>query len=264
MSQFTDPLLLMTQAHLEMSPLKRKSRDEELEAGLTIAGSGFDFESPLEFEIWNPYPSPPPRAYVLDTQPRNWTTYQLATIPRAQEGNLKLGNEYIPRLQFPPIEPKYRVDSPKHNAIAIQPPKKRVKETSKSQAAATPTHIVSDCGTRTWIVLKSLGKGGCGEVYLCTELGSKPNEFVAVKVIKERRQFNSELSTMKALAAHICGRGTLFLTRIHPKNDTCMSNIKGHRYGSSFRLFDTKIRKSGIPIYFEKCYNARHEYGIKF
>nr|KAJ3417241.1 Casein kinase I isoform alpha-like [Polyrhizophydium stewartii] len=45
--------------------------------------------------------------------------------------------------------------------------------------------IPSDNGKRMWTVLRSLGKGGCGEVYLAQEVGRESKgEYVALKIVK--------------------------------------------------------------------------------
>ncbi|KAJ3345243.1 hypothetical protein HDU91_007425 [Kappamyces sp. JEL0680] len=87
----------------------------------------------------------------------------------------------------------------------------------KEMPLELPTRIESDNGKRSWELIKSIGKGGCGEVYLGRELHSPvPGPLVAVKIIKvaslahrqDRKQFVSELATMKTLNEHRHGRGT--------------------------------------------------------
>lgn len=70
-----------------------------------------------------------------------------------------------------------------------------------------PALLESDNGKRKWELIKSVGKGGCGEVYLGKELGTSSSAFVAIKMIKDRKQFLSELNTMKTLNDHRYGRG---------------------------------------------------------
>ncbi|KAI9193100.1 kinase-like domain-containing protein [Polychytrium aggregatum] len=76
------------------------------------------------------------------------------------------------------------------------------------------SEIVSDNGKRKWVVLRPLGKGGCGEVYLGREVISQPgskeslsSEYVALKQIQDHKQYLSELKTMKILDSHKQGRG---------------------------------------------------------
>jgi serine/threonine protein kinase len=81
-----------------------------------------------------------------------------------------------------------------------------VSRKKSAQEEKKPTHMISDCGKRVWELIRSVGKGGCGEVYLGKEL-NRPHELVAVKIIKDRKQFLSELNTMKLLHHHERGRG---------------------------------------------------------
>lgn len=73
--------------------------------------------------------------------------------------------------------------------------------------------VCSDNGKRKWVIVKHLGKGGCGEVFLARETkpdGTEltgPNQLVALKIVKDKRQFNAELKTMKLLNCHKLGRG---------------------------------------------------------
>ena len=191
-----------------MPNLKRKSRDDEFDIGYTnFPEVNFGFDDTYEYELNRaPYPSPPSRAYTVESRPQQWAQLPpVNTIPRLQPTKpIEIDNQ-LARLVYSPIDSKPNFDSPR---LLIQPPKKRSRDTvPKVGAPEGPTQITSDCGTRTWIIIKSLGKGGCGEVYLCSESGAKPSDLVAVKVIKERKQFNAELSTMKSLASHACGRG---------------------------------------------------------
>lgn len=62
--------------------------------------------------------------------------------------------------------------------------------TKKEAAAASPAlelphRIDADNGKKSWELIKSIGKGGCGEVYLGRELFvNQPAPFVAIKIIK--------------------------------------------------------------------------------
>ncbi|TPX35692.1 hypothetical protein SmJEL517_g02010 [Synchytrium microbalum] len=73
------------------------------------------------------------------------------------------------------------------------------------------SEVISDNGTRKWVLLKPLGKGGCGEVFLgreyTTESRATAGPLVALKFVKDRKQYNAELTTMKLLNYHKNGRG---------------------------------------------------------
>lgn len=68
--------------------------------------------------------------------------------------------------------------------------------------------ILSDNGKRGWELIRLIGKGGCGEVFLAKEINVS-SDFVALKFIKVRKQFLSEWDTMKRLSNHLFGNGTL-------------------------------------------------------
>lgn len=65
--------------------------------------------------------------------------------------------------------------------------------------------IRSDNGKRSWSLIKPLGKGGCGEVFMAKEDGLE--SIVALKVVKDKKQYTSELKVMKILNDHPFGRG---------------------------------------------------------
>jgi serine/threonine protein kinase len=65
--------------------------------------------------------------------------------------------------------------------------------------------VRSDNGKRFWSLIKPLGKGGCGEVFLAKEDGLE--SIVALKVVKDKKQYASELKVMKILNNHPFGRG---------------------------------------------------------
>jgi len=102
--------------------------------------------------------------------------------------------------------------APAHPAVPVTIEKCRPK-TIYQFSLDQETNLSSDNGKRSWNVIKPLGKGGCGEVYLAKEIqleGSKrkiePNE-VALKIVKDKKQFASELRTLKKLNSHKFGRG---------------------------------------------------------
>ncbi|KAJ3319226.1 hypothetical protein HDV06_006605 [Boothiomyces sp. JEL0866] len=105
-----------------------------------------------------------------------------------------------------PITPKspYFYQSPLDRPII--PLKRNKNELPRPPVQILP-RIISDNGKREWELIKLLGKGGCGEVFLGRELHTPQAELVAVKVIKDRKQFLSELNTMKVLNTHSLGRG---------------------------------------------------------
>lgn len=72
-------------------------------------------------------------------------------------------------------------------------------------------HISSDNGRRKWTLIRSIGKGGCGEVFLAQEADPAHPEYVALKIVKDRKQYMSELETMKRLNSNKTGRGTIKL-----------------------------------------------------
>ncbi|KAJ3109514.1 casein kinase I [Phlyctochytrium planicorne] len=61
--------------------------------------------------------------------------------------------------------------------------------------------IYSDCSKYRWSILRHLGKGGCGDVYLAKELKAgqvqpdldNDEGLVALKAVKDRKQFHNEL-----------------------------------------------------------------------
>jgi serine/threonine protein kinase len=65
--------------------------------------------------------------------------------------------------------------------------------------------VRSDNGKRSWSLIRPLGKGGCGEVFMAKEDGF--DSVVALKVVKDKKQFASELKVMKLLLNHPYGRG---------------------------------------------------------
>jgi serine/threonine protein kinase len=69
--------------------------------------------------------------------------------------------------------------------------------------------ICADNGKRRWEIVGNLGKGGCGDVFLARETGA---ELVALKIVKDKKQFAQELLTMRVLNHHPKGRGGLLLT----------------------------------------------------
>ena len=215
MSQYMDPTLLLNQPELNLpiNTLKRKARNDEMDYFQHV---DFEFDDKYEFELRQPYPSPQSsypenrliKPWAMDQQ-QQIPAAKMITIPRLLPVPHTQIDHDLARLIYSPVSSKQLL--PKQNAQnPVQlPPKKRAREHTVTNPENLPvTHITSDCGTRIWVVIKSLGKGGCGEVYLCSESTSiKPKELVAVKVIKERKQFVAELSTMKALSNHVCGRG---------------------------------------------------------
>jgi hypothetical protein len=123
----------------------------------------------------------------------------LPSPPIEIEKRICLDQGYQEIITFPisPISPT--VAFPITNRPIAQPiPRKPI--------VKKPSHMISDCGKRIWELIRSIGKGGCGEVYLGKEL-NKPNQVVAVKIIKDRKQFLSELNTMKLLHHNEQGRG---------------------------------------------------------
>lgn len=90
-----------------------------------------------------------------------------------------------------------------NHKVASQPLNQKTK---KRTVLLLPQILVSDNGKNKWELLKSIGKGGCGEVYMARDL-CDTNTTVAIKIIKDRKQFQCELKTMKLLNEHRFGRG---------------------------------------------------------
>ncbi|KAJ3269613.1 hypothetical protein HDV01_001174 [Terramyces sp. JEL0728] len=109
-----------------------------------------------------------------------------------------------------PITPKSPYLYPNPLERPIIPLKRKTVEAPRLPVQVLPI-IISDNGKREWELIKLLGKGGCGEVFLGRELHTLTSEVVAIKIIKDRKQFQSELNTMKMLNAHSLGRGSLLL-----------------------------------------------------
>ena len=81
---------------------------------------------------------------------------------------------------------------PAQSPVSLRPiitPKKPVARSvvtpPRESPLELPARIKSDNGKRCWELFKSIGKGGCGEVYLAKECNtSQPTPYVAVKIIK--------------------------------------------------------------------------------
>lgn len=144
-----------------------------------------------------PYPSPTEkRLKIGDNLPR-YAVYQQPLSPSS------------PYLMTQILEPVANVNTrPATTARPIAQPRKKVFyiHQTESKAIPKPSHVVSDDGKRIWEVNNSIGKGGCGEVFLGKEL-NYPSEYVAIKIIKDRKQFLTELNMMKLLHTHKNGRG---------------------------------------------------------
>lgn len=92
------------------------------------------------------------------------------------------------RLQPPPMTP-LTVSAPVITHTGMVPTKRVVampkKPSKKEPTLILPTTLLSDNGKRSWELFKSLGKGGCGEVYLAKERSDDDSaSYVAVKIIK--------------------------------------------------------------------------------
>ena len=104
-----------------------------------------------------------------------------------------------------------------NNIMAILPelpkPSKSLKRSYKADDSTSkkrPKFVIegrvrSDNGKRSWTFIRQLGKGGCGEVFMAKEDGVE--SIVALKVVKDKKQYNSELNVMKMLNDHPFGRG---------------------------------------------------------
>ncbi|EGF81001.1 hypothetical protein BATDEDRAFT_88070 [Batrachochytrium dendrobatidis JAM81] len=83
-----------------------------------------------------------------------------------------------------------------------------VPSSAKTVSSRNSNQVPSDNGKRKWNLLQTLGKGGCGDVFLAQEVGVESRkEFVALKIVKDKKQFLAELQTMKILNTHKLGRG---------------------------------------------------------
>jgi serine/threonine protein kinase len=65
--------------------------------------------------------------------------------------------------------------------------------------------LTSDNGKKTWNLIRSIGKGGCGEVFLASE--PNKSKLLAAKFIKEKKLYDAELQIMRKLNRHPQGRG---------------------------------------------------------
>lgn len=139
--------------------------------------------------------------------------------PSDKRIRLEDGMELAPITNYMPPSPPgpYQfTQNPLPKATALRPiiKAKKPKASKTKTEIARPTHVISDDGKQIWELIKSIGKGGCGEVFLSKSINKSDSQFVAVKVIKvkyslnkERKQFNSEYNTMKILNTHTNGRG---------------------------------------------------------
>jgi len=120
----------------------------------------------------------------------------------------------------------------------------------KEPSTPLPAKLLSDNGKRSWELFRSIGKGGCGEVYLAREntvvnSGEVASSHVAVKIIKDRKQFQSELNTMKTLHGHRFGRGYTprLITAVRKKKTLVMeylSETVAARFDKCFHKFSIK------------------------
>lgn len=142
--------------------------------------------------ISSPLPPSPQSPFLPNVMPAGFDSLKQFT-QKSPQTQKHLAAEFIPAPQIKPI--------------AI-PKKPSAKKDAVSPTIELPHRIDSDNSKRSWELIKSIGKGGCGEVYLAREIPlNKPSPFVAIKIIKDRKQFLSELSTMKTLNDHEYGRG---------------------------------------------------------
>ena len=72
----------------------------------------------------------------------------------------------------------------KPTTIPKKPAATKKVQSSPQPVLELPHKIESDNGKQSWELIKSIGRGGCGEVYLARELIIEPSPFVAIKIIK--------------------------------------------------------------------------------
>ncbi|OUM60853.1 hypothetical protein PIROE2DRAFT_13296 [Piromyces sp. E2] len=104
--------------------------------------------------------------------------------------------------QIPNINPEIdqnqnqiQIQNQNQNNMALKRKHVNTKRISSGQ------EIISDDGTVTWKIIRQLGKGGCGEVYLAQFVSGKkqPYKYCAIKFIKNKKVFYAETNTMKFL-----------------------------------------------------------------
>ncbi|KAI8895234.1 kinase-like domain-containing protein [Globomyces pollinis-pini] len=142
----------------------------------------------------------------------------------SQRPILPLKRKVIAQLPVPPILPV--PNNQTQNLARITP--------VANQPPVYPK-IISDKGKQEWDIIKSIGKGGCGEVFLGREINVRNPELVAIKVIKDRKQFVSEYKTMEHLNNHPHGRGyTPKLIQACKKRKTLIMEYLGDTIAAKF------------------------------
>jgi len=88
-----------------------------------------------------------------------------------------------------------------HNQVQAQNQNMLKRKHSNNKRISSGQEIISDDGSVTWKIIKQLGKGGCGEVYLAQFISGKkqPYKYCAIKFIKNKKVFYAETNTMKFL-----------------------------------------------------------------
>lgn len=103
--------------------------------------------------------------------------FTFCSQPEVYQAPLSPPSPYVPSLK--PVKLAPAVAQVQRPILVAKKPSAKPKDIP----LPLPYLIQSDNGKKSWELLKSLGKGGCGEVYLSKELDSDAG-FVAIKIIK--------------------------------------------------------------------------------
>jgi hypothetical protein len=92
--------------------------------------------------------------------------------------------------QFAMLPPVDLAPNPVSTPRMVKPLPSPTNESSPTTTLVPPPvkHIPSDNGKRKWELIRSIGKGGCGEVYLAKEVTGNNLDYVALKIVKVPQQ----------------------------------------------------------------------------
>ena len=134
----------------------------------------------------NPIPLSPQSPFLPNVMPSRLPQSNMVFDPAETFDDLeffperKISSPVLPIQTEPPLPNPF-----KPIAVPKKPSAAKKEPTTPVTSLELPHTIESDNGKRSWELIKSIGKGGCGEVYLARELPlQQPTPFVAIKIIK--------------------------------------------------------------------------------